>query len=271
MISYAQAREDVLLWRALSGRVRHHDAFYIDVGAYDPELDSVSKVFYDHGWRGLNVEPVAEFFARFAAERPDEINLQVAVSDHDGEVVFHEIVGHQLSTIESDFADRHDADGMERRRYSVPCMTLAEICARHAPPVIHFLKIDVEGHEHAVVAGMDFDRFRPWILVIEASEPNNIYAPTFAAWDPAVRAGGYTFVHTDRLNRYYVANERPELMEAFALPADDYVRAVELRRISELEEALAAMQDRVAIPPARPNGASWRRLAGRWRRSVQRS
>ena len=89
MISYAQAKEDVLLWRALAPRVHHADAFYIDVGAYHPEIDSVSKVFYDHGWRGVNVEPVAPFFAEFVAGRPDEVNLQVAISDHAGEVVCH--------------------------------------------------------------------------------------------------------------------------------------------------------------------------------------
>ncbi len=52
--SYAQNFEDVMLWRAL----RHIDqGYYIDVGAWSPELDSVTKAFYEHGWHGINVEP----------------------------------------------------------------------------------------------------------------------------------------------------------------------------------------------------------------------
>ena len=53
-ISYAQNMEDVLLWRAL------HDVqagFYIDVGAADPRLDSVTMAFYERGWHGINIDP----------------------------------------------------------------------------------------------------------------------------------------------------------------------------------------------------------------------
>jgi hypothetical protein len=52
LISYAQNAEDVLLWRAL-GAVQ--DGFYIDVGANDPQEGSVTKLFYDAGWHGINV------------------------------------------------------------------------------------------------------------------------------------------------------------------------------------------------------------------------
>jgi len=36
---------------------------------------------------------------------------------------------------------------------------------------IHFLKIDVQGSESDVLRGCDFVRYRPWIVVIEATEP----------------------------------------------------------------------------------------------------
>jgi hypothetical protein len=50
--SRAQAREDVILDHALRG-VKH--GFYIDVGAQDPVVDSVTKAFYEGGWRGINI------------------------------------------------------------------------------------------------------------------------------------------------------------------------------------------------------------------------
>ena len=50
MISYAQNFEDVILNRAF----RHQrSGFYIDIGAFDPVVDSVTKHFYDLGWREL--------------------------------------------------------------------------------------------------------------------------------------------------------------------------------------------------------------------------
>ena len=59
-----------MLWRAL-GRIEN--GFYIDVGAHDPVVDSVSKAFYEHGWRGLHVEPLPEYAAVIRQDRPDEM------------------------------------------------------------------------------------------------------------------------------------------------------------------------------------------------------
>jgi hypothetical protein len=52
-VSYAQNYEDILLGRAL----RKSEGFYIDVGANHPVFHSVTKLFHDRGWRGINVEP----------------------------------------------------------------------------------------------------------------------------------------------------------------------------------------------------------------------
>jgi FkbM family methyltransferase len=244
MISYAQAREDVLLHRALH-HVDYRVGFYIDIGGYDPTRDSVTKHFYDHGWRGINVEPGIELFPAFVRDRPRDINLQVAVSDHDGEVTFHAVEG-QLGTLENRFAERHVDAGFASRSYTVPAMTLTQICEQHAPEQIHFLKIDIEGHEGAAIRGMDFERFRPWVLVIESTEPNNLAAPTYQEWDPMVCAAGYKMVYTDVLNRYYVANEHPELERAFSVAPDDYTYAYVLNELEDLRKRVAVAEQEVS-------------------------
>lgn len=66
-ISYAQNLEDVILFRALKGV---EQGFYIDAGAQDPEIDSVTKAFYERGWRGINIEPVERWFQDLVADRP---------------------------------------------------------------------------------------------------------------------------------------------------------------------------------------------------------
>ncbi|HZY84782.1 MAG TPA: hypothetical protein VFE78_08120, partial [Gemmataceae bacterium] len=53
MISYAQNGEDVLLGRLFGGQP---DGFYVDVGASDPTDLSLTRHFYERGWRGVNVE-----------------------------------------------------------------------------------------------------------------------------------------------------------------------------------------------------------------------
>ena len=76
IISYAQNREDILLWRALRDLRK---GFYIDVGAEDPTQDSVTRAFYERGWQGINVEPVQGHFDKLCTERPRDLTLQVAI------------------------------------------------------------------------------------------------------------------------------------------------------------------------------------------------
>ena len=80
-VSYAQNGEDIVLSRGF----RSDTGFYVDIGAFDPTSDSVTKLFYDRGWHGINVDPVPEVIALFERERPRDINVQVAVSVEPGE------------------------------------------------------------------------------------------------------------------------------------------------------------------------------------------
>lgn len=219
--SYSDRLEDVLLYRVL----RHvSGGFYIDVGANHPEITSVTKLFYDLGWSGINIEPSRSWFDALASERPRDVNLCLAAGAENGTVELHDIVGTGLSTVVAEFAQRHEAAGFERRTYSVLVRTLRDICDEHVRSAIHFLKIDVEGAEAAVIAGSDWQRYRPWVVLVEANEPLTDI-PSHAGWEPLLIDARYEFAMSDGLNRYYVASEHCDLLARFAVPVDDYVRA----------------------------------------------
>ena len=244
LVSWAQANEDIYLLRALRG-VRHDrdNGFYIDVGANDPEADSVTKLFYDAGWHGVNVEPSPTWFRRLVEQRPRDVNLQVAVSDQPGELTFYNHAAGGLGTTVKDIAESHRANHeLPMEALTVKAMTLTEICETYAPPVIHFLKIDVEGAEGAVLRSMDFKRFRPWVLCVESHVPLRTDLQTHAEWDQYVLDAGYRFMFTDSINRYYLADEKMELAAAFALPADEVVYAREIRRIQALEQRVLELE-----------------------------
>src|SRR5437660_12889254 len=101
-ISYAQNFEDVLLWRAL-GHVEK--GFYVDVGAQHPIVDSVSRAFYERGWRGVHVEPTLRHVELLKNDRPDEKVLQAVVSDRNGESRFFEVADGGLATGEEAIAE----------------------------------------------------------------------------------------------------------------------------------------------------------------------
>jgi FkbM family methyltransferase len=155
-ISYAQNFEDVMLHRALRDVKK---GFYIDVGANDPVIDSVTKAFYDLGWRGINIEPVKEFYEKLQQGRPDDINLQLAVGARKGRADFYEVVGTGLSTMEESIATQHSQEhGYELRKYKVNVSRLTTICEDYPHPDIHFIKIDVEGAEESVLQGLNLKK-----------------------------------------------------------------------------------------------------------------
>jgi hypothetical protein len=76
------------------------------------------------------------------------------------------------------------------------------------------LKIDVEGAEGDVLFGADWQRFRPKVIVAEAVAPMTS-EPSWQDWEPFLIAQRYRFVLFDTLNRFYVAEEHPEIMSRF--------------------------------------------------------
>src|SRR6476659_9728686 len=88
MISYAQNGEDVVLARAFGSR---DIGFYVDVGASHPVADSVTKHFYDRGWRGINVEPVSASFQELLSERPQDRNLNIAIGFRQAARTFYQV------------------------------------------------------------------------------------------------------------------------------------------------------------------------------------
>lgn len=222
-ISYSQNSEDVLLWRAL-GHVAN--GFYIDVGANDPEEHSVTRAFYDAGWRGISIEPLPSFHQAFLEQRPRDVNLALAAGATNGELTLYDTPQVRgWASPEQSVAELHRAEGHEVVELTVPVRTLASVCEEHVQGDIHFLKIDVEGFEGEVLKGMDFARWRPWVLVIEATLPNS-RETNHASWEHLVTSQRYRFVWFDGLNRYYVAEEHAELLPHFGIQPnvfDDYI------------------------------------------------
>ena len=249
--SYAQNFEDVMLWRAL----RHVDrGFYVDIGAQDPVIDSVSLGFYEQGWRGVHVEPVAAYAQSLRERRPDEVVLQVAVGAHPGTLSLYEIADTGLSTARRDIALGHGDAGFPLDEVQVECLTLEQVLAPYAARDIHWLKVDVEGFEREVLAGWG-SASRPWIVVVESTLPRTQFE-SHQEWEGLLLERGYAFAWFDGLNRFYVSGAHPELMPAFQYgptPFDEFVlsatsvRADGWRRESQALVARAAEAERKLV------------------------
>jgi FkbM family methyltransferase len=209
MRSYAQNYEDVMLRRAFPDL---KEGFYIDVGANDPQHDSATRYFYELGWRGINIEPAAQYLKLLEAARPEDVNLGVACGARIGVGTLHVIPDTGLSTIVAEYADLAKAAGHAiSETVEVRVVRLDSIIQQHARGRdVDFLKINVQGSEPEVLRGINLKRYRPKVIIVEQSKGPEYHSDLLDA--------GYFYIWFDGLNRVYVKWEDFFRAELIARP-----------------------------------------------------
>jgi FkbM family methyltransferase len=202
MISYAQNGEDVVLARAFAGR---SEGFYVDVGANDPTEDSVTRHFYDLGWRGINIEPQLSYYEALRKARPRDTTLNLGIAAKSGTLTMHYVPrAPGMSTFSEQQAKLLADAGYELEQGGqLEVRALDEVLAEHADQPIDFLKVDVEGLEDEVLGGVDWSRWRPRVIVVETS-------PEEESWERRLLDAGYRRVLWDGINLFFVRDEDSE-------------------------------------------------------------
>ena len=254
-VSYAQNREDILLDRLFGDHVGR----YMDVGSCHPVVDSNTQFFYERGWRGVNFEPSFSSFQLFLDHRPEDLSLNLAVSDFDGELTFYEVQDHGInngtSTLSAEIAEGYRQRGLDVAERRVPVRTIRSLIDTHGIEPPDLLSIDVEGHEAAVIRGTPLDSWRPRVLVVEATLPLTT-TPSHKDWEPILLAQGYLFAAFNGVNRFYLREDLRDRLDRLATPVhvlDDFVPhkvMVQHERAADFQRRLACEQDRMALERA---------------------
>lgn len=232
-ISYSANFEDVILHRIFANQP---PGFFIDVGAAHPMFENDTKLLYDSGWSGINVEPNKTFFDLLVKERTRDTNLNLALSDRAGTTNYYEVVGTGLSTCNNSFAERAEAQGYDVIPRTIEVSTLSAILDRMRPASIQLLKVDVEGLEERVLAGNDWTKYRPCVILVEATYPET---PTRrdSGIKEYLESNSYRWRYFDGLNDFYVADEFDIAKDAFERPPNVF-DGFKLREVVSLNREL---------------------------------
>jgi FkbM family methyltransferase len=168
-LSFSQIGEDRLIRHLLSER-RGPRGIYVDIGAFDPARYSNTLLLHKAGWRGINVDPNPEAIERFNAARPEDINVCAAASDREKPVEYLLYAGVATNRIVEPGGKESSVLGeAPLRRIPMTTRTLSSFLEEHATGAgIDLLNVDCEGEDLKVLQGLDWQRWRPYLVCVEA-------------------------------------------------------------------------------------------------------
>lgn len=163
------------------------DICFVQVGANDGVLEDPLREFViRYRWRGVLVEPLKHIFERLKQNYANCEGLifeNVAISAREGIQEFYYIAEGGdaanelpewytgLGSLSKGVILKHAAEypAIARRLTveRVRCVTFDSLCAQHAIKIPDVISIDAEGHDFEILNLIDFERYRPAILLYE--------------------------------------------------------------------------------------------------------
>ncbi|MBB2144113.1 FkbM family methyltransferase [Pedobacter sp. LMG 31464] len=172
--SFSAEGEDIMLTRLFPNKI---SGFFVDIGAHHPSYASNTKLFYNMGWNGINIEPNPNAKELFDKERPRDINLSLLISEKNGNVNFHMFNQPSMNTISDEVMEEYKkvewCTFLETKK--IKSMRLGDVLNTYLKPdqEIDFMSIDVEGAEMQVLNSNDW-KFKPKVILLEINDTDII-------------------------------------------------------------------------------------------------
>jgi FkbM family methyltransferase len=188
---------------------RQNSGVFVEVGAARPDYLSVSALYRSLGWSVIAIEPNPAF-CELHRKRGYQV-LEYACGNHDEDAVDFCVVNshgiqyengevsyESLSSLAIKDAYANTSSNFDVSKIKVNLRRLDTILATHASDIEHIdiLSVDVEGWELEVLEGLNFERYKPRVMVIE----NLFRDKKYRAY---MRARGYRLWRCVRPNDIY--------------------------------------------------------------------
>ncbi|REJ67400.1 MAG: FkbM family methyltransferase [Planctomycetota bacterium] len=189
--SYALNELDLKLERYLD----FDEGFFVEAGANDGIKQSNTLLFEKYRkWCGLLIEPVPELYRACCRNRPrcaveNAALVPLDYADENIEMRYCDLMsvvagGMKSAEEEQEHIDKGcEIQRVETHQLTVPARSLTSILDEHQVTHIDLLSLDVEGYELSALQGLDFARYQPLYMLIEAryrEEIDDYLAPHYA-------------------------------------------------------------------------------------------
>lgn len=173
--TWSQSGEDTILayiFYVLG--IKTEDIEYLDLGANHAKELSNTYYFYNKGAKGVLVEANPQLIGELKYYRHRDIILNKAVSINDGENVdFYILNGDGLSTMDKKSAEeacRLNSVLRIEEVKTVETISINRIIEKYFEKAPTFISIDIEGQEIELINSIDFEKYRPLVIIVESIE-----------------------------------------------------------------------------------------------------
>jgi len=204
-LTYSQEGEDCLLHRIFMNK---KIGFYVDIGAHHPQLHSNTYRFYLRGWNGINIDPLPGSKRQFDKARPNDLNLEVAISDSTYDLIYHAFEEPAFNTFDPAVAATRNSTLLSKQY--IKTFKLVDILDKYLIERmdIDFMTIDVEGLDLDVLRSNDWSRFRPTYVLAESLGMHDIYQVLDSPLHFFMRQNGYS-LFAKCLNTLFFIDQSP--------------------------------------------------------------
>jgi FkbM family methyltransferase len=171
-VSYSQGGEDLALLQLL----KKTNGRYLDIGAHHPDRFSNTRLLYDRGWSGVNVEANPSLISAFNERRPRDLTLWACVGS-EKEFRFTIFQEPALSTSNKDWKEKFLSESQEIfEEIEVKGVTLHELIVKYFHEGdLDLLLVDAEGSDFDVISSGNFGdlprNLLPNWIVVETPRP----------------------------------------------------------------------------------------------------
>lgn len=157
--------EDLII-QELTKNISH--GFYVDVGCYHPLHLNNTYLLYRKKWNGINIDISAFSVKLFNFIRPDDINLNTAISNTEKEVIiYYQKKLSQLSTIKKDLSSERMQGKIKQKKIQSLRLDTILNKSKYKNRKIDFLNIDIEGADLEALQSINFEVYQPKIICVE--------------------------------------------------------------------------------------------------------
>ncbi len=170
-VTYAQHGDDLMALN-LFNLLGVKKPSYLDLGAHHPTTISNTRLLYERGSRGVNVDANPDLIKLFEAERPLDRNVCIGISVKVGFEpfqMFSPTSGRNTFSVDEAARVTRDEGRQVVLSPTFPVTTINELVRRECHGTFpDFLTTDIEGLDYDVLASADFKTYGyPLVICVE--------------------------------------------------------------------------------------------------------